>query len=194
MDTSSPIATPHRRVVFVSPHCLLDFTSGAANATVAQLRLLAGLGFSCEAFCGGRFDAREEVSLDDVLARRQRPFQTQTVALKGRTTSIFTTVLGEEPDQQPPAGRSAAAVPLTLFRSQSSREQRVGRDEKVAMLGAYADFLNRANPDVLLTYGGDPLSRSMIAMAKARGMKVFFYLHNFDYRDAAQGRRCSSPA
>jgi glycosyltransferase involved in cell wall biosynthesis len=181
MNTSSATLAPNRRIAFASPHCLLDFTSGAANATVEQLKLLAGLGFSCHAFCGGRFDATEEVSLDDVLARRQRPFETQNVALGRRTTSIFRTVLGENAGYQPATGRPAASVPLTLFRTRSSRGQEVARDEKGAMLGAYADFLDRANPDLLLIYGGDAVSRSMIALAKARGMTVFFFLHNFDY-------------
>jgi glycosyltransferase involved in cell wall biosynthesis len=183
MSTSSAGSAPSRRIAFASPHCLLDFTSGAANATVEQLKLLAGLGFSCEAFCGGRFDAPEEVSLEDVLARRARPFEKESVALGGRTTNIFRTVVGGDADQQSATGRPGGAVPLTVVRTQSSRGQRMAQDEKGAMLGAYADFLDRVCPDVLMTYGGDAMARSMIAMAKARGMSVFFFLHNFDYHN-----------
>ena len=39
-----------RRIVFASPHCLVDFTSGAALATLDGLKLLARQGFSCEVF------------------------------------------------------------------------------------------------------------------------------------------------
>ena len=83
------------RIVFASPHCLLDFTSGAANGTADVLRLLAGLGFRCQAFCGCRCDASEETSLDDLLARRNAPFQVRNAQIGGYAAQIVDTVLGQ---------------------------------------------------------------------------------------------------
>ena len=42
------------KVAFVSPHCLVDFSNGAAIATREGLKLLARQGFQCMAFCGTR--------------------------------------------------------------------------------------------------------------------------------------------
>ncbi len=42
------------KIAFVSPHCLADFSNGAAIATREGLKLLAGQGFQCMAFCGTR--------------------------------------------------------------------------------------------------------------------------------------------
>ena len=41
---------PIRKIAFVSPHCVLDFTNGAATATLDGLTLLARVGFQCQAF------------------------------------------------------------------------------------------------------------------------------------------------
>jgi len=57
-------------------------------------------------------------------------------------------------------------------RTQSSRGQGMAQDEKGAMLGAYADFLDRVCPRADDLRGRCD-GRSMIAMAKARGMSVF---------------------
>ncbi len=49
-----------RKIASVSPHCIMDFNSGAATATRDALRLLAEEGFECQAFCGTRLDGPEE--------------------------------------------------------------------------------------------------------------------------------------
>ncbi len=40
-----------RKIAFVSQHCILDFTNGAATATRDGLWMLAEQGFECQAFC-----------------------------------------------------------------------------------------------------------------------------------------------
>ena len=39
-------------------------------------------------------------------------------------------------------------------------------------------------PDVMLTYGGDPITQGMMALAKHRAIPVVFGLHNFAYKFA----------
>ena len=64
-----------RKIGFVSPHCLIDFTSAAATAVLAGLQLLAGAGFRCEAFCGTLLnDDGQDVTLDQVLAALKAPY------------------------------------------------------------------------------------------------------------------------
>ena len=59
-----------KKIAFVSPHCVLDFTNGAATATLDGLALLARSGFQCQAFCSSRLDSWEEVLVEEILARR----------------------------------------------------------------------------------------------------------------------------
>ncbi len=44
------------KIAFVSPHCVVDFTNGAATVTLDALKFLQKLGFPCEAFCCSRYD------------------------------------------------------------------------------------------------------------------------------------------
>jgi hypothetical protein len=58
------------KIAFVSPHCLVDFTNGAATATLDALVFLQSLGFHCEAFCNSSFDSWQEVLVEEVLSHR----------------------------------------------------------------------------------------------------------------------------
>ena len=48
----------------------------------------------------------------------------------------------------------------------------------------FSKFLEVYRPDVMLTYGGDPITKGMIALAKHRHIPVVFAFHNFAYRHA----------
>ena len=46
-------------------------------------------------------------------------------------------------------------------------------------------FLDRFRPDLVWTYGGDPVALVVRQMAKRQGAKVVFWLYNFAYSDRA---------
>ena len=56
------------------------------------------------------------------------------------------------------------------------------------VLEFFRKFLDVYRPDVMLTYGGDPITLGMIAQARSRRIPVVFALHNFAYTNA----RCSA--
>ena len=98
---------PNRKIAFVSPHCVIDFSNGAATATLAGLALLARSGFDCQAFCNSHMDAAEEVPVEAFLAQRTVRHVARNAksgAYRGRM--IFTT---------------HETVPVTLFHSASTR-------------------------------------------------------------------------
>jgi hypothetical protein len=64
-----------RKIAFVAPHCVLNFTNGAVAATLDALVCLQALGFQCEAFGNSRMDSREEVLVEEVPARRGLHYQ-----------------------------------------------------------------------------------------------------------------------
>ena len=44
-------------------------------------------------------------------------------------------------------------------------------------------MLDRFQPEILLTCGGHPVSRSLMIKARAKGTAVAFHLHHFGYND-----------
>ena len=149
----------------------MDFTNGAATATLDALALLARSGFECEAFCSSRMDAWEEVLVEEVLAKRGVRYAVRNAQIghyRGRM--IFT---------------SHGPVPVTLFNSASTRGGWINRDEIAAFVSGCEIFLRRNRPDLVWTYGGDPVSMALHKLVKAIGIPILFALHNFAYRDAA---------
>jgi hypothetical protein len=78
-----------KKIAFVSPHCLVDFTNGAATATRDGLELLAGQGFQCVAFCGTRLDEAGEGMIQEQLFKRKIDYEVSRGALKPATDGRF---------------------------------------------------------------------------------------------------------
>ena len=54
---------------------------------------------------------------------------------------------------------SYGKLPVTLFNSASTRGRWANRDEIAAFLTGCSIFLKKNRPDLVWTYGGDPVSR-----------------------------------
>ena len=163
-----------RKIAFVSPHCLLDFTNGAATATLDALSLLARSGFECQAFCSTHIDAWEEVLVEEILAQRGVPYQVRNAQIgqyKGRM--IFT---------------SHGAVRVTFFNSASTRSGWIDEQEVAAFLTGCEIFLARNRPDAVLTYGGDAVAIAVQRVVKHFGIPIVFGLHNFSYHNLSPFR------
>lgn len=160
------------RMLFCSYHSVFDPSSGAALATRDLLELLAGRGWCCEAFCGPLLDFEQPEPLEQLLADHRLPFEIQHC----------------------PAGASPFdlvrfaqnGVPVTVYRPACTRpHQPTTRAEGYGFLAIVDRLLERARPEVLLTFGGDWVARELIGCAKRHGVPVVFGLHNFAYHDAA---------
>jgi hypothetical protein len=126
---ASTMKRPIRKIAFISPHCILDFTNGAATATLDGLSLLARSGFECQVFCNTHLDAWEEVLVEEVLAQRRVPYHVRNADIgpyKGRMT--FT---------------SHGQVPITLFNSASTRGAWISPEEIGAFITGCEIFLRR---------------------------------------------------
>ena len=160
---------PVRKIAFVSPHCVLDFTNGAATATLDALVFLQSLGFRCEAFCNSRLDSWQEVLVEEVLAQRGLRYEVRNAQIgRYRGRMIFMLY-----------GR----VPVTLFNSASTRGGWIDGEEIAAFLTACEIFLGRNRPDLVWTYGGDPAAIAVQRLAKHFGIPILFALHNLSYRE-----------
>ncbi len=124
-----------RNIIFASPHCLVDFTSGAAIATMQMLQLLQKSGFACQAFCGARLDAPEEALLEEMLASQGSRYETRRVKTGNDIRRMIFTFQGD--------------VPITIFQTASTRGKWLGPEEIRAFLRSFATFLDRNRPNVI---------------------------------------------
>ena len=72
-------------------------------------------------------------------------------------------------------------VPITIVRLDSTRKGEQSLEEVRTVLDLFRTYLEVYRPDVMLTYGGDPVTQGMIALAKGRGIPIVFVIHNFTY-------------
>lgn len=161
------------RLLFASIHSYLDPSSGAALATRELLELLAARGWDCRALCCGILDYQRETTIDELLTI------TEFDGAAGRARAS----LGR--------GESAEVVDLTvkgvrvtMLPTESSRAERSPNPgEGEAFLDLAGQVLRRFRPEVMLTYGGHPVSLELMRRARAGGTPVVFHLHNFGYSD-----------
>jgi hypothetical protein len=171
------------KIAFVSPHCLVDFTNGAATATRDGLKVLAAQGFECLAFCGTRLDEPGEGLIQEQLFRRKINYQVRKVSI----------AIPSHPPPLPNTGRRTTAydarmiflresgIDVTLFENGSTRGGWFGPEEVNAFLAACDLFLRKNRPDIVVTYGGDAVCIAAQQLAKRLGITVVFWLHNFSY-------------
>ena len=159
------------RLLFASIHSYLDPSSGAALATRELLELLASRGWDCRVLTCGVLDYQNVTPIEDVLASIERPAARSGAALSlGGDAEVF--------------DLDVDGVRVTLLPTSSSRADKAPNAREAAMyLDLATTVLDRFQPDILLTYGGHPVSRSLMLKARAKGTAVVFHLHNFGYND-----------
>ena len=121
----------------------------------------------------GVLDYEQETALEQVLVPMGTPVPPSAGLLRdGSSVRVFDLELD--------------GVRLRLLPTASSR---VERSPNAAEAAAYLDLaeqmLDRFAPQVLLTYGGQPVNRALMALARRCGIPVVFHLHNLAYADRA---------
>ncbi len=72
-------------------------------------------------------------------------------------------------------------LPVTVFENASTRGSWLTAQEAAAFLTGCEIFLRRFRPDLVWTYGGDPVSLAVQRLAKHLRIPILFALHNFSY-------------
>lgn len=163
-----------RRVLFVTHSCYLDSSNGAAVASRAMMEALARWGWPVEVLCGSVLESRREEELADWLAARgwtcEEPGGAWTVDARG--------VRADGPTHW---RLVVGGVPVTIHQGPTTRPHLPDQDEAGEFLRLLDAAMERFRPEVLVGYGGDRLSRTVFARARARGLATVFALHNFQY-------------
>lgn len=153
-----------RKIIFASPHSVLDRTSGAAISMRTILESLARRGAGVASLTATIFDSpRGATGLPapppEAAERRLRPY---------------------------PVVRNG--VRHLVMRTAQQRRWQMSAMEQEAYERSFRDILRRAAPDVMFLFGGMLLERHMLAEARQRGVVTVFYLVNPSYADASSFR------
>lgn len=169
--------TQTHRILFCTRSFYLDDSNGAAVAHRALAAALAQWGFAVEALCGSTIDAGERPDPADRFAALGVPFE----AFGGDAWAVGPGGI----DATDPARLRAIVdgVPLTALRRPLRRPAQPDPFEAAEFLRLFEATRRRFQPDVLITYGGDPLTREVLARARRAGIATVFALHNFLYTD-----------
>jgi glycosyltransferase involved in cell wall biosynthesis len=153
-----------RKIIFASPHSVLDRTSGAAISMRTILERLAQRGAGVASLTATIFDSpRGAAGIPpppaEAAERRFRPY---------------------------PVMRNG--VRHLIMRTAQQRRWQMTAMEQEAFERSFRDILRRASPDVMFLFGGMLLERHMLAEARQRGVVTVFYLVNPSYTDALSFR------
>jgi len=139
------------------------------------MEALARYGFSVEAFTGTVLELGQHIDSDAWLTSRGMPFET----CGGEAWSVD--ARGLRPDVPAHYRMCVKNVPLTLHRSSTSRPHQPSDSEREDFLKLFEGVLERFQPDVLVTFGGDLLAQAIRVCAREKQAAVVFGLHNFSY-------------
>ena len=125
------------------------------RASVATLDVLQGLtlfGFESHAFCTPKLDLPRETCFEQIIGGLREPYQVRSSACGSHRAQMLYT--------------RRRNVPITVMRLDSTRHGGQRPEEVGAVLEFFRTYLEVLQPDVLLTYGGDPVTAGMIDLAR----------------------------
>ena len=173
------------RVMFFSPHCLIDPGSGAAVATLALWRTLSEAGIPCQALCAGKLDLPPETPIETLLqGAAGLSFSSHAVRFEGHEAVRYDGV---------PEGADPETARIQVLALADRRPGHWSASDQQLLLACFARLWRQFRPDCLIAYGGDPVAVAVYQLARAQQRPVLFYLHNFAYRRRAFFEHVSHP-
>jgi len=150
------------RILFTSPHALLDPASGAAHSMRTLLERLALRGHRVAALTGMVQDGLGSPAAFGPL--RATPGEVGQAGLLQGTL---------------------AGVDHRVLRQRSTRLAALPAAQEAELHRQWRQWMRHSRPDAVLTFGGMLYSRVVLAQARAAGIRTAFYLAAPGYRDRA---------
>lgn len=166
----------NRRILFVSRHCYLDDSNGAAVSSRELMQLLAGRGFAVEVLTGITLDMAIDVNPVAWLA--ERGWRCEEIG--GHSWDVGAE--GIRAGVVPQLRVIAHGVPVTLQCGPTTRSHRPDEAECREFLRLFDEVAGRFRPDVVVGYGGGRLQRDVFDRARTLGAATVFNLHNCRYQ------------
>ncbi len=154
------------RIMFISAHCLLDRSSGAALSMTTQLECLARRGWSCRSVTASVFDNMERLDPAVLLAR----WGVEQIGTLG-----FSPVWGVRRNY----------LEHVILPFADTRRHFATAVEELLFYNLAREQIKDWKPDIVYCYGGWLLERSILRGAKKLGLPTAFLLINSNYSDPA---------
>jgi glycosyltransferase involved in cell wall biosynthesis len=152
--------------MFVSPHCLLDRSSGAALSMTTQLESLAKQGWSCRAVTGSVLDNKERLDPKSALAAWGL----------NRIGSIAS---------GPIWGVQRNHVEHVVLPFADTRRHYITAVEEIVFFSLARAQIQDWKPDIVYIYGGWLLERGILRFCRDAGIVTAFLLINGNYEEAS---------
>jgi glycosyltransferase involved in cell wall biosynthesis len=168
------------RLLLAIHNAYTDYTSGAAHSMRIIMQWLAEDGHECRVIATARFDGTPPESIDGHLSGLGVPVHTNP------PSRLFARSVRKPPNVQ--AGRATAAftlrgVPVTMLLTHPNQGDAFVRMENDQYLFLFEQIVREFEPDVLLTYGAQPVLQEVMRRARRRGITTVFSLRNRGYED-----------
>ena len=153
----------------------LDDSNGAAVANRCLARCLARRGFGVEVLCGTIVDAGPGADLAEWF--RSRGWACDV----GGGDAWIAGSRGGFPATPPRLRSVVEGVPITVPCHPLRLYDEPDATEVRDFLGLFDETFDRLRPSVVVSYGGDRLTREILARSRRRTAATVFTLHNFQY-------------
>jgi glycosyltransferase involved in cell wall biosynthesis len=166
------------KILFVTRHCYLDDSNGAAISSRELMEPLARGGFPVEVLSSTTLEV--DIDVNPAAYFTARGWLLDDVS--GQSVSFG--ALGMDTGSPPHLRLTAHGVRVTLFQSASTRHHDPDETECQGFIRLFDAILQRFQPDLVIGYGGDRLQCRVFARARRLGATTVFNLHNCRYRSA----------
>jgi len=168
------------RFLFAAHNVYTDHSSGAARSMRVLMEWLASGGHECEALATARFDTHQPVEIEEHLTQLGVPL-TRAPASTRFTRSVQKprNVMVGRPTVRFTFGGVGVTTLLTLHNDLHHPDP----IEFQQFLFVLDETLRRFSPDVLLTYGPNPMPQEVMRRAQKRGVITVFAVHTDGYVD-----------
>jgi glycosyltransferase involved in cell wall biosynthesis len=165
----------NNKILFVTRHCYLDNSNGAAVSSRELIQVLARRGFSVEVLSSITMDLAIDVNPVAWFTDQGWSFED----IPGHSWSFD--VHGIRAESPPHLRLIAQGVPVVLHRGTTTGRHEPDEVERREFIQLFDIIVSRFRPDVVVGYGGDRLQSEVFAHARRQGCITVFNLHNFRY-------------
>ena len=151
-----------RKIVFLSPMCLLDTRSGAAHTLRTLLSWLGEAGWEAYSISASLFDGNHEFPMAVAVGYQLAHQQHQGKFLQ----------------------YSSAGIQHHILYTDSTLKENLTATEGKQLVLKTEELLSAWKPDIVIGFGKSPLSKKLWEIARRYSRKLVFYLANSSYEEA----------